>query len=132
MQRLGRGLGFASSGAFAVLAACVQSTSPAPAAQPSPGLLRVTAVDVAILESYPPQVHAQVTGEVPDVCTRLDAIRQRREGRIITVTITTRRTAEQCILLLPPPLEVAFPLDGPFEGGEYLLHVNGFVRKVRL
>jgi len=112
------------------LACCHQSTGPTPV--PRRGLLNVVAVEVAVLESFPPQVHAHITGEVPNVCTVVDGIQQRREERTIALTITTCTMGEVCILLLPPPVELTVPLDGPFESGEYLLRVNGIERPFRI
>jgi hypothetical protein len=96
------------------------------------GQLRVTAVDVVVRESFPVQVDAHITGEVPNVCTSVDSIHQRRHGRTITMTIATRSESEACILILPPPVELSVPLAGPFDGGEYLLRVNDFEQRFRI
>ncbi len=99
---------------------------------PTRGMLRVEAVDVAILESSPPQAIAHVTGQLPNVCTAVAEVKLRRDARVIEVTITTVSTAEVCILLYPPPLEVPVHLGYVSEPGEYVLRVNGFETKFKV
>jgi hypothetical protein len=103
-------------------------------AGPSPtrGMLRVEGVDVTILESFPPQAVAHVTGQLPNVCTAVAEVKVRRDGRVIEVTITTVSTAEVCILLFPPPLEVPVHLGYVSEPGEYVVRVNGFETKFKI
>ncbi len=123
-------LGAGPIAAALMLASCHHAAGPTPV--PRRGQLNVVAVEVLVLESFPPQVHAHIVGEVPNVCTVVDGIQQRREERTVTLTITTCTMGEVCILLLPPPVELTVPLDGPFESGEYLLRVNGVERNFRI
>ena len=113
------------------LAACGSVKNPA-APGPTRGLLEVVGVDVAILESYPPQAVANVEGQLPTVCTAIDEIRVRRQERLVEVTITTVGTAEVCILLLPPPVKVPVHLGYFAEPGEYVLRVNGFEGRFKI
>lgn len=119
-----------AAAALVLLNACDDPSAPTP--PPARDLLRVTAVDVLVAESFPLQVRAEVMGEVPNVCTALGPIRQQRDGRTITVTIPIHATSQACILLLPPPVQLSLPLDGPFDRGDYLLLVNGFERRFRI
>lgn len=112
------------------LAACGSQSPSGPS--PSRGLLQVSEAEVAILESEPPQAVATVHGQLPSVCTVVEEVRVRREGRVVDVTITTRTTAEVCILLLPPPVRLPVHLGFFQEPGDYLLRVNGLERRFRI
>ncbi|MBI3932110.1 MAG: hypothetical protein HY317_01720 [Acidobacteria bacterium] len=113
------------------LAACGSVENPA-APGPQRGLLEVRGVEVAILESFPTQVIANVEGQFPTVCTAVDEIRVRRRERVVEVTITTVSTATTCILLYPPPVNVPVHLGYFGETGEYVLRVNGFETRFKI
>jgi inhibitor of cysteine peptidase len=113
--------------ALASAAACGEQVNPgAPT-----GMLRVTAVDVRILESFPAQVHITARGVLPDPCTTVDSVTQSRDGSVITVTIITRPSATFCIQVLTP-LDQNVALQGPFSSGTYVVRVNGFEREFRI
>ena len=128
--------------ALAAAAACSQNGGPAAAPSPLPGggsdtgterpvadgQLRVTEVEVLVALSYPARVTARVAGVLPDACTNIRAVSQSREGRAVTVTITTTRTGQLCAEVLRPVTRDV-PLEGAFESGEYLLRVNGLERR---
>lgn len=105
-------------------AACEERGNPA---APT-GMLQVTAVDVRILESFPPQVHITARGVLPDPCTTVDSVTQRRDGSVITVTIITRPSATFCIQVLTP-VDQNVALQGPFGSGTYVVRVNGLERE---
>jgi inhibitor of cysteine peptidase len=52
----------------------------------------VESLDILILESFPVQVMADVTGYLPDGCTELDEIRVDRTDQTFTLTLVTRRS----------------------------------------
>lgn len=101
------------------LAACGSLENPA-VPRPTRGLLEVLGVEVANLESYPPQAVAQIEGQLPTVCTAIDAIHVRRLDRVVE---------EACIAVAPPPVKVPVNLGYFVETGEYVLRVNGFERR---
>jgi inhibitor of cysteine peptidase len=117
--------------AVAVVAALAGCDSPA---TPSlvPGTLPIEAVDVVVLESFPYQLRAQVRGYLPDGCTRLDQVKQGREGNVITVTITTLRERDAVCILRIEIVERTIPLEGTYLPGDYVLRVNGVERAFRL
>ena len=53
----------------------------------------VESLEVLILESFPVQVNAVVSGYFPDGCTELYEIDSERDGQEFVITITTRRPA---------------------------------------
>ena len=97
-----------------------------------PGLLPIESVEVMVLESFPPQVRAQVRGYLPDGCTRLDQVTQNRQGNVITVTLTTLRERDAVCILRIEIVERTIALEGPFAPGEYVLRVNGMERHFRV
>lgn len=90
------------------------------------GVAPVNTVDVAVMESFPLQAQAIVSGDLPDGCTELAGSTQRLDGTTISVTLTTSRPAEaECTLALVP-FETVVPLDilGLY-AGTYTVEVNG-------
>lgn len=111
------------------LALCAWSCS-SPTAPSRTSLLPVDEVEVLIAESQPPQVSVRVKGTV-NPCTVVGAISQSRQGNLITVTITTRSTADVCIQLAVS-VEENIRLDGSFPPGTYRVRVNGVERTFRV
>ena len=95
---------------------------------PTASRLTVTNVEVLIAESYPVRVVLRVDGEVPNACTEIDQVAQARSGNQITVTITTKRTAEVCAQVIRSILRDVLR-EGPFEAGAYVVRVNGVERR---
>ena len=97
------------------------------------GEAMIETVDLAILESFPVQVHLTVKGYLPDGCTFLDEIKQERTGNEIVVTVTTRRDAEaMCTMALVDFEErVSLNVYG-LPAGEYTVKVNDAATSFRL
>lgn len=94
--------------------------------------LTVESVDVRILESFPVQVSAAVTGYLRDGCETLGATTQSRSGNTITVTIATERdTGKSCIQVISPVAQ-SVRLEGAFTSGTYVLRVNSLERTFRV
>lgn len=92
----------------------------------------ITSVEARILESFPVQIHLQVSGYQPDGCDFPVEVRQTREGSRITVEIFRRvPIAVMCTMNIPPYEEV-IPLDGGFEPGTYQIDVNGTIIEVTI
>jgi hypothetical protein len=114
-----------------VATAAPAPTVPAqPTVEPAPpagedGLAMVERIDVLILESFPVQVHAVVTGSLPDPCTELGAPTQGRDGNAISVTIPTTRDPGVVCAQVITPFELTVPLEGEFPPGSYTVTVNG-------
>lgn len=62
------------------------------------GLAQVLTIEVNVDLGSQARANAVVRGIVRDSCTRIDSVRQSLEGRIFSLTLTTRRaiSADQC------------------------------------
>jgi hypothetical protein len=111
----------------AVIGACTSPSSPSAIE----GRLEVTAV--AFQVTRPPvvgdvsaQVRAVVAGQLPDGCTEVGQVGQRRDGNVVTVTIATTRPADAACTMVVRAVEASVLLDGTFTAGDYVVRVNGF------
>jgi hypothetical protein len=86
----------------------------------------VDSVEAVILESFPVQVHAIVRGNLPDGCTEIAQASAERSGDTFTVTLTTRRPADQDCTQALVPYEQTVPLDViNLPAGEYIVRAGG-------
>jgi inhibitor of cysteine peptidase len=93
----------------------------------------VTGVSVRILESFPVQVHAVVSGELSDGCTRLDAISQSREGNEFRLRLSAVRPADAMCIQVLVHFEETVPLDvRGLKAGDYRVVANGVEVTFRL
>ncbi len=112
---------------LSLLAVVAAACGGAPPSGPSgPGTFQVLQASVSIAESYPAQVTLEIEGRLPNVCSELLPVIERRDGNRVHVDIRTRSTSEVCILLLPPPMRLTVPLQGGFTSGEYLVQINDY------
>ena len=95
-------------------------------------LLQVDTVEVLILESFPVQVNAVIGGTVPDACTEIGEIAQRRSDNAIELTITTTRDPAAFCAQVLTAVEETVALDGDFPAGEYTVTVNGVTESFRV
>lgn len=86
----------------------------------------VDAIQVLILESFPVQVHVQVEGWLPESCSEIGAITQRREDDTFWVEIGVTRPADAlCAQVLTPfTATIALDVEG-LPAGTYTVDVNG-------
>jgi inhibitor of cysteine peptidase len=54
------------------------------------GTAVVESIEILVLESFPVQIHVVARGYLPDGCTEIDRVEEKRDGNIFTVTITGR------------------------------------------
>jgi hypothetical protein len=87
--------------------------------------LAVNRAEVLVLESFPPQVDAVITGTLPTACSTVDAVTQRREGNLVEVTVLARTRREQVCIAVVKGVTERVRLQGTFAAGEYTLRVNG-------
>lgn len=83
----------------------------------------VELVEVVLLESFPLQARAIVTGSLPDGCTEIHDITVEREGQEFIITVTTRRPTGDvaCTQALVPFQEtIALDIEG-LEAGTYVV-----------
>jgi hypothetical protein len=108
------------------LSGCDNLSSPS-----ADGLLPIDEVVVHIAGSTPVQASVQVVGYLPDGCTSLGEITQNRVGNALSIVITTRRSGGYCIQVIEL-VEKWITLKGSFPPGDYVVQVNGLVRKFRV
>ncbi|MBN1178403.1 MAG: hypothetical protein JXD18_04275 [Anaerolineae bacterium] len=115
-----------------LLAAC--TAGPEPTATQDPGVdggfaygeAPVDSIQLLIMESFPVQVNAIVSGNLPDGCTEIDSWDQVLEGQEIRVTLTTRRPRNVMCTEALVPYEQTVSLDVlGLPAGEYTVRVNG-------
>ena len=87
-----------------------------PGFEPTPGAVltgtaQIETIELLILESFPVQIHAKVTGYLGDGCTTLGEITQVREGDTFKVTIATSRPADAICTQQLVGFEETLPLD---------------------
>jgi hypothetical protein len=72
----------------------------------------VESLEILILESYPIQAQAFVSGYLPDGCTKLDQVTVEREGKEFIITLNTRRlTGDVACTQALVPFEETLDLD---------------------
>ncbi len=112
----------------------VSSDDPVPPAEELPpiegpvirGEAVVESIQILMLESFPLQVHVAAQGYVPDGCTRVDQISQKRDGNTFNVTITTVRPEDMECTEAEVPFQENIPLDVyGLPAGTYTVDVNG-------
>ena len=63
----------------------------------------IESLELKVLESFPVQVHAALSGSLSDACTRVASVAQKREGKIFTLEVRTMRPAGAfCAQVLTP------------------------------
>jgi hypothetical protein len=92
---------------------------------PDTGMAVVENVDVRILESFPVQVQAVVTGYLPDGCTTITGVEAVNEGTAFRIRITTDRPADAMCTMAITNFEQVVPLDvTELPAGSYQVVVN--------
>jgi inhibitor of cysteine peptidase len=77
-------------------------------------------LEIMLLESFPVQVNAVVSGNLPDGCTNLDEFEVEQEGNTFNIIIWTVREPEAVCTLALVPFEESVPLEVEgLEAGEY-------------
>jgi inhibitor of cysteine peptidase len=121
--------GLAISIPVLLVAACEKSSDPSVIRRDA----RVSAVSVQILESFPVQARAVVSGDLPDGCTAIDSVEQTRVGNEFRVRIGTVRPADaSCTQALVPFEEVISLAVRGLPAGEYRVVANGVATSFRL
>ncbi len=106
--------------------------TPQPAVEPTVppggfvyGEAPVDSVETVILESFPVQVHAIVRGGLPDGCTEIAQASASRSGDAFSITLTTRRPADQECTQALVPYEQTVPLDvANLPAGNYVVRAD--------
>jgi len=89
------------------------------------GLASVDEIDILILESFPVQVQVIARGNLPDPCTEIYQVTQKKEDNTFFITIKTYRSLGPCIQVIAP-FEVKIPLNVyNLPASTYTVDVNG-------
>jgi inhibitor of cysteine peptidase len=114
---------------LAAAAACAPSATPTGPGGGQPfisGTAQVDSIDLLIMESFPVQINVVARGSLPDGCTTIDQIVQKRQGNTFKVTITTRRPADKMCTEALVPFEESIALEvAGLPAGTYTVDVNG-------
>jgi hypothetical protein len=114
---------------LAVTGCGVQVDPGALAPSVEPGMQRALATpataEVLLLESFPVQVRLEISGELPNPCSRLgwSVTPGDDQGRIQVALYVDEPTEAACIQVVAPYAQ-SIPL-GAFERGSYAVFVNG-------
>ena len=92
---------------------------------PRSGVVTIERVEFVVLESYPLQVQAHITGYLADGCTTFAGISQQREGHVITITVKAVHSGAEICTAIAPMLDQSVMLEGSFTPGQYTVIVNG-------
>lgn len=93
--------------------------------EPRINLAEVTEIELFLLESFPVQIFIVAKGYLPNPCTQIDQIIQRREGNNFFITIKTKTSSLPCIQVLAP-FEETISLDVyGLPAGSCIVNVNG-------
>ena len=93
--------------------------------------LHVEDAVVLVAQSAPAQVSVQIKGSLPDPCSGVGTIAQRREGNKIIVAVPVRRGNTICAQVIQPTT-VTVRLEGTFEPGSYTVVINGVERTFKI
>ena len=88
--------------------------------------IQIVSVDVQILESFPPQAVAEVSGILGDGCSEFHSLEQVRTGNTVTITILRQRPRDAICTQIAKLYDEDIRLTGVYPPGDYLLSVNGF------
>ena len=92
----------------------------------------IESVDVLVLESYPMQLHLHVTGTYAEGCVGELIIDQWRERNRVVVEMYQLTNPQIMCPAILRTFDMIIPLEGGFESGWYVIHVNDFVVEMDL
>lgn len=96
-------------------------------------IARVVAIKIDVLASLPVTVNAIAKGELPDGCTQLNEVEQKRKGNVFEIRITTKRLAAVSCTQALVPFEKVVPLDlQGLPSGDYTVDINGVLASFTL
>lgn len=83
-------------------------------------------IEIVVLDATPVQVRVVAHGYLPDGCTAVEGVEQRREGDTFHAIVTTTRPAGALCTQQIIPFSETFPLDiAGLPAGTYSVEVNG-------
>ena len=91
---------------------------------PSIGLALVDEIDILTLESFPVQIFVTASGNLPDPCTEIYQVTQKKESNTFFVSIKTYRPPVPCVQVLTPFKEIISLEVYGLPTGTYTVDVN--------
>ncbi|GEM_PF-1285478 len=117
----------------------IEDSTTTPGVMPDPNnptfesLTVINSVEARVLESFPVQVHLNVTGYQPDGCDYPVNVRQAQNGSTISVTIYRDLPLAAACPMMIVDYQATIPLEGEFvQGTSYTIDVNGTVVTVTI
>jgi inhibitor of cysteine peptidase len=106
------------------------ATNPPPTTEvdqePETTQVTVESLEILLLESFPVQVNAIVSGNLPDGCSTLNEPRPRREGNTFVINLVASRLPDEVCTQALVPFDQVIPLDvAGLPAGTYTVSVNG-------
>ena len=96
------------------------------AAQNIVRLASIQRIEIVVLDATPVQVRVVAHGYLPDGCTAVAGVEQRREEDVFHARVTTTRPAGALCTQQIVPFNETFPLDiAGLPAGTYSVEVNG-------
>ena len=96
-------------------------------------IARVVSIKIDVLASLPLQINAIAKGELPDGCTQLNKVEQKRDENVFEIRITTKRLAALSCTQVLVPFEKVVPLDlKGLPSGDYTVDINGVLASFTL
>ncbi|HOF02568.1 MAG TPA: hypothetical protein PLT58_01160 [Atribacterota bacterium] len=92
---------------------------------PSLDLATVTEIELLIQETFPVQINVVAKGYLPNPCTHIEQITQRRDGNNFFITIKTKTIQGICIEVITPFTETIPLAVYGLPKGIYHIEVNG-------
>ena len=92
---------------------------------PTIGLASVEEIEIEILESFPVRMNVIASGNLPDPCTEIYQVNQKREGNSFFITIKTYRSPGFCIQVIAHFEEIISLEVYGLPAGTYTVDVNG-------
>lgn len=89
--------------------------------------IKIQNVSIVTAESYPPQIFVEVTGFIPDSCTKARDPEIAHDGSTYTITIIGERPTGMVCAQIVSPYKHSIPL-GSLEAGQYTVVVNGVTK----
>jgi len=101
--------------------------------KPEPGNAIVDNIDILVLESFPLQINAVVSGNVPDGCTTVFEKEITFIDKTFYVVLDNSRNPEDMCIQVITPYEKNIALNVyNFKAGEYFVDINGVVKSFTL
>ena len=95
-------------------------------------LTNINTVAVNVLESDPPQLSLDISGEHPDGCQYPVQVEQQREGSTIRVAVYRELPLDVFCPMVLQPYQGRVQLEGGYESGEYTIHVNSHTQTIQI